>query len=212
MASLKVKQITSGPRNDYIKAVPSGTYFVGQDKEIEENFFDSYINFNWQADKYYYLAIPLQLPGVPLSVTPKLMTEGDDILTQTLRTIWLPGITGTHFLEMVISPDTSGYNQLVFTIAHMSTGYSEPLKLPEAKKIQLYTIENVIGGRSALSAITKIGIQGNAGMLTCINGEGIRIGPSQILQISKVGNFSFDFIGIMPRQGDTWLLDYQYME
>ena len=59
MASLKVKQITSGPRNDYIKAVPSGTYFVGQDKEIEENFFDSYINFNWQADKYYYLAIPL---------------------------------------------------------------------------------------------------------------------------------------------------------
>jgi len=77
--------------------------------------------------------------------------------------------------------------------------------------IQLFEIKNILTS-DILSNVTKIGIQGNSGMLTCINGEPIRIGPSQILEISKIGNFSFDFIGVLPRKNDTWFLDYQYIK
>lgn len=63
----------------------------------------------------------------------------------------------------------------------------------------------------------KIGIQGPMGMLMCINGEGIRIGPSGIYEIRN--GYDVFFLGVAPRTSedesgyygrDNFIIDYQY--
>ncbi len=68
------------------------------------------------------------------------------------------------------------------------------------------------------SPFNKIGIQGPSGMLFCINGEGIRIGPSGIYEIRN-SNYKIHFLGAIPqisidstgKKGyDSFIIDYQY--
>ena len=78
----------------------------------------------------------------------------------------------------------------------------------------VYEINNLIEN----GPWNKIGIQGPSGMLCCINGEGIRVGPSGIYQL-KNSNYNITFLGIIPHISsdiygnlsyDNFIIDYQY--
>ncbi len=68
--------------------------------------------------------------------------------------------------------------------------------------------------------LTKIGIQGPPGLLMCINGEAIRIGPSGIYEINN--GYKVTFLGFIVRESrqrkdrdgvpdyDYFIMDYQY--
>jgi hypothetical protein len=64
--------------------------------------------------------------------------------------------------------------------------------------------------------LTKIGIQGPPGMLMCINGEPIRIGPSGIYEIKN--GYKINFLSFIRKESyengaqqlDSFIVDYQY--
>ena len=80
----------------------------------------------------------------------------------------------------------------------------------------VYEIRNLIN--DSQKTWNKIGIQGPSGMLCCINGEGIRIGPSGIYEL-KNSNYNINFLSVIPRISsdiygnlgyDNFIIDYQY--
>lgn len=86
-------------------------------------------------------------------------------------------------------------------------------RIVQIASYQIYKLKNLIENIQA----QKIGIQGPTGMLMCINGEGIRIGPSGIYEIKN--GYKVKFLGIVRRQSqsltgsfgrDSFIIDYQY--
>lgn len=90
----------------------------------------------------------------------------------------------------------------------------------DSDRTQIYHIKNEISN----GPWTKLGIQGPPGMLMCINGEPIRIGPSGIYEIRN--GYKIYFLGfiiksydeIIDENGnkqicrDDFIVDYQYEE
>lgn len=83
---------------------------------------------------------------------------------------------------------------------------------------QIYKLNTVLTG-SVPSTLTKIGIQGPPGMLMCINGEPIRIGPSGIYEIKN--GYQINFLSFVQKvnnidnggqnlNNDSFIVDYQY--
>lgn len=81
---------------------------------------------------------------------------------------------------------------------------------------QIYDINNVLDTSSIPRVLTKIGIQGPPGMLMCINGEPIRIGPSGIYEIKN--GYKINFLSFIRKESyengaqqlDSFIVDYQY--
>ena len=77
---------------------------------------------------------------------------------------------------------------------------------------ELFQIQNILSSLNNISQLKKIGVQGPSGLLMCINGQEIRIGPSGIYQIKN--GYKINFIGfiITPEELSKtyFILDYQY--
>ena len=76
---------------------------------------------------------------------------------------------------------------------------------------EIYNVLTTIGQR----VLNKIGVQGPPGLLMCINGEDIRVGPSGIYEINN--GYQVTFIGFVIQESDQtldrrdyFILDYQY--
>lgn len=91
----------------------------------------------------------------------------------------------------------------------------------EISACQICKLNNILGNNSIPSPLTKIGIQGPPGMLMCINGEPIRIGPSGIYEIRN--GYKITFLSFIRKvydvtvegetlvvNPDTFIVDYQY--
>ena len=65
---------------------------------------------------------------------------------------------------------------------------------------------------TTISALLQIGVQGDPGLLMCINGEEIRIGRSGLYEI--LNGYKITFIGFIintePEDDRYFILDYQY--
>lgn len=96
-------------------------------------------------------------------------------------------------------------------------------RIIEISVCQIYKINNILGNNSIPSTLTKIGIQGPPGMLMCINGEPIRIGPSGIYEIKN--GYKITSLGFIKKvydvtvngeqlvvNPDIFIIDYQYEE
>lgn len=77
---------------------------------------------------------------------------------------------------------------------------------------EFFQIKNILDSLNGISQFKKIGIQGPSGLLMCINGEEIRIGPSGIYQIKN--GYKINFMGFIitseNSSDDYFILDYQY--
>ena len=93
----------------------------------------------------------------------------------------------------------------------------------EISACQICKLNNILGNNSIPSSLTKIGIQGPPGMLMCINGEPIRIGPSGIYEIRN--GYKITFLSFIKKvydvtvegetlvvNPDTFIVDYQYSD
>ena len=75
---------------------------------------------------------------------------------------------------------------------------------------ELYVINNLVEdmrqkATSPLSSITQLGVWGRPGLLMCINGEPVRVGPSGHYEQNAVTITSF---GVAPGENDFFTIDY----
>lgn len=161
-----------------------------------------------------------QIIAVTLSNQSELNTS-----TQNINTITIPpkdnSINETAILELVFSPNTS-YDQIMFTLQRTAYDYTienergtngRLIKIDENEIVtaQIYNVLKTLG----VNSLNKIGIQGPPGLLMCINGQDIRIGPNGIYEIKN--GYKITFIGFIIQESDDtadkkdyFILDYQY--
>ena len=219
-----------------------------RDDVIGRNFQDIVFSpVPFESGNYYYLKLVVKRISSRQDITIKLDNSGaTEDYTQYIDDFTVFGIDSTeedHFewayYETIIAPGTN-YNQIRLILTRTEADFEEKTTIIEnneekeyngriieldKQKSGIYQIKNLIekDGSSVnkifkTSTLTKFGIQGPSGMLMCINGEGIRIGPSGIYEIKD--GYSINFLSILPGtsyqndgsgySSDTFIIDYQY--
>lgn len=145
---------------------------------------------------------------------------------QILDTIVIPeqdnSINQTVILELVFSPNAS-YNRVVLTLQRTAYDYTISntegtggrLIEVDAEQVETAEIYNVLQVLQGVNYLRKIGVQGPPGLLMCINGQDIRIGPNGIYEIKN--QYKITSIGFIIKESDEtldkrdyFILDYQY--
>lgn len=124
-------------------------------------------------------------------------------------------------IEAVLSPN-GNYNVILLELERTAADDYSQLNDPRIVNIKeddyyikpindLLTSDFPLAGKS----LKQIGVQGPSGLLMCINGEGIRIGPSGLYEIKE--NYNISSIGFAVDPSDTgldgrnvFILDYLY--
>ena len=143
-------------------------------------------------------------------------------LSQTISTFTVPALDNTNnntaIIELVISPNSS-YNQIIFQLRRIADDFTITNEQGTIGRIiKISTSDTSIGQmRNILdtigqSPLTKIGMQGPSGLLFCINGQEIRIGPNGIYEIKNGYKITFIGCAILPNDvnNNYFILDYQY--
>ena len=180
--------------------------------------------------KNYYIRLGIARPeDYDQKITFSLKSQ---LNSQIIDSVVIPkkeladSINNTVIVELVFSPNAP-YDQLILSLQRISYDYTiqDPQDGSYGRKIaialdgnnreilKVTQINNVLPfiGRNELN---KIGIQGPPGLLMCINGQGIRIGPNGIYEIKN--NYIITFIGFVVENSnssnnrDYFILDYQY--
>lgn len=154
----------------------------------------------------------------------------DDKNIQVLDTITIPADDGsvnkTAIIELAFSPNAT-YNQIMLTLQRTASDYTiendlgtigRLIEIDETTTLvaSFFNILNILtDGDNAIQSLKKIGVQGPPGLLMCINGQNIRIGPSGIYEIKN--DYKITSIGFAIDKSDTtldkrnyFILDYQY--
>lgn len=202
------------------------TVDVDTDTSLGVTFKDQAIVLTGKSFEYginYYLKVGIKR-DIDYNQTIIINLQNDNA-TQTLETYTIPRASGTTnsvaIIELVISPNNS-YDKIVFTLQRNAQDYT--ITNPDGSSGRLLTIVqsdtkvatiNNILSILGINSLTKIGVQGPPGLLMCINGEDIRIGPSGIYEIKN--GYKVTFIGFIiqnsddtPDKKDYFILDYQY--
>lgn len=138
--------------------------------------------------------------------------------TQTVASFTIPPLDNTNnitaIIETIISPNDA-YNQIILQIVRqIPQDFQITNRIVNLvnEDIVLGTITNIVNIVGAQNGFIKIGVQGPSGLLMCINGEQIRIGPSGIYEIKN--GYTINFIGFVILSNDNnnnyFILDYQY--
>lgn len=151
---------------------------------------------------------------------------------QKIKSFYIPAkqeqeINGIAVINIVFSPIIN-YSHLVlrlsrtyedFLIVEQQQGqnkkrYGRTIEINE-EGCEFFQIENILSNNKLnnVSQFKKIGVQGPSGLLMCINGEEIRIGPSGIYQIKN--GYRINFMGFVITSSENtsdnyFILDYQY--
>lgn len=121
-------------------------------------------------------------------------------------------------VQIVFNPIVD-FDQLVLKLSRTASDYAKMNNDGSAGRIievdeegcKCYQIQNILDSLSGVNEFIKIGVQGPTGLLMCINGEEIRIGPSGLYEIKN--GYKVNFMGFVITeefQNDHFLLDYQY--
>ena len=163
------------------------------------------------------------------TITIKLSDANGD-MTQTLLTYTIPQLINendtnrTAIIETVFSPNST-YNKIVLELSRTSldlftsttingTIYNGRIISLNLNETAIYTLTNILTVNALNhTPLLKIGVQGHPGLLMCINGEEIRIGPSGIYEIKNGYEITFLGFAITPTdlESDSYfILDYTY--
>lgn len=158
-----------------------------------------------------------------INIILKNTTGGASDISQNITTVVVPPLDNTQntvaIIEVVLSPN-SAYDQILLQLRRSLTDITTTedfQKLMQAvveiypAKTQVGEIVNILN-QIGSNSLYKIGIQGPSGLLMCINGEEIRIGPNGIYEIKN--GYKITFIGFVILSEDSdnnyFILDYQY--
>lgn len=128
-----------------------------------------------------------------------------------------PEGTSFSYFELVFQPNAT-YDTIVFQLQRVSLDYNltntggTSGRIISVEIISLDKLINIIDflkeSYNGLEYLIKIGIQGPASLLMCINGEEIRIGKNQIYEIDNIG-YKITFLGIVTNN-NSFLIDFEY--
>ena len=247
--SLKIGQVLSSQiRNNPISEVADQTIdqIASRDDVIGKGFLDTYISGSFVSGKYYYLKLKVQRLSTNQTITIKL-DNGDttEDYSQYIDDFFVYSTDSETpqwaYYETIIAPGTN-YNQIRLVLTRITEDfkiYEDEDKnkgriiILDTTESKVYQIANLIQKNSnstnnlfKSSTLVKFGIQGPSGMLMCINGQGIRIGPSGIYEIKD--GYKINFLSILPKTSyqiisdnsgnqytasytsDVFVIDYQY--
>ena len=232
--------------NEYLSDVTYSIIDVPTTTDSEAiTFLDKAIAFgnNIQYGRNYYLRVKINQisnfngNNVPQQIEVTLETSNEaNNENQYIDSFVIPYMNKRQYsvFEIVISPNSS-FDLIRFTLQRNAADYLSPHsedqyygRTMEIEVEVFAEITNILGksytnnGRTITipDVLTKIGIQGPPGLLMCINGEGIRIGPGGIYEINS--GYKVNFIGYILRLSDQrkdregipdydyFIMDYQY--
>ena len=213
--------------------------------DVDKTFQEAYITAEnqFEAGKYYYIKVKIERNYSDQEITLKLEnnTQTEDSYSQFIdsfkinkkendedgkdfifyQTIFAPNITYSQIrflLERNVVDFYTSKNPYTgenFSNQQISAWKGRQVVITEC---QIYQMKNLLkGNKIANSSLIKIGIQGPPGLLMCINGEPIRIGPSGIFEIRNGYKVYFlSFVRGISLQSDgqygmdNFIIDYQY--
>ena len=189
-------------------------------------FEDKTISYNFTAEQNYYIKIKIKRIDSDQTITLRLAYKQDSATVDTYQfvdsyTIFTATTTEENQYAVIeaIVQSNSAYQQLNIILNRTSADFLIENQREGAigreiviTDYEIHQLRNLIDKKC-----TKIGVQGPPNMLMCINGEGIRIGPSGIYEIKN--GYIINFIGVVPKRSrdstgqlgrDNFLIDYQY--
>ena len=170
-----------------------------------------------QSGQNYFLKVGIERQSLRQRINIILKNNNSTTnRSQTITSFTIPPLDNTNnktaILETIISPN-SAYDQIILQLTReipqdfQTTNRIVNVTDDDTVFGVLTNIVNIVGVENGF---TKIGVQGPSGLLMCINGEEIRIGPSGIYEIKN--GYTVSFIGFAILSDDTnyFILDYQY--
>ena len=218
--------------NSYISQINKSdititTISVEQNTALDIDVRDTVLQLanNLEYNHNYFLRVGIQRTDLKQQVSIILKKSDSNDFSQIITTVTIPALDTTAntiaIVEAVLAPN-SNYDQIVLQLGRSLTDITTTedfIKLMQ-RTVTIYEPKLVLGEFiNVLSRMTpspsfliKMGIQGPAGLLMCINGEEIRIGPNGTYEIKNEYKINFIGFGILPSDADNnyFILDYQY--
>lgn len=204
--------------------------FQVQSQSLEMKFFDKAIQVSskMRYGQNYYIRLAINKDSsshqrITMQLRNSSVTNSD---IQTLQTYYIPKENSinekTTIIQFVISPNAT-YDQIILHLERKKQDFNKHQdddfygRVLNVRVESFGKITNLLGQVITPTVLTKIGVQGPPGLLMCINGQGIRIGPSGIYQINN--GYQVNFLGFIvlmsddtPDKRDFFILDYQYKQ
>lgn len=211
--------------------------------DSQKKFTDKAISIQgkFQPNTHYYIKIAIErkFPKLDQDLTLQLARKEDlQEITQYIDnfTVFAPEndskMSDYAFYETIITPNNT-YEQLEIILTRSVVDYYSDNNPETGTYWETETEREAYEGREITInpdlcqiatfnkvlnfPVNKIGIQGPPGLLMCINGEPIRIGPSGIYQIRN--GYKVDFLSFVKGKSqqsdgtygvDNFIIDYQY--
>ena len=235
--SFKIGQFREDMRNDYLtqitpfsskKILTTSSNTVGS---MKFNDFILFINEGFNYQKSYYISFYIPRSSLEQTFTISLgnVDDEDQISTeQYLKTFYIPAYQNNYqgnneninkriFFEIVFNSNIN-FNSIIIKLNRTFEDYQLLQEDGTIGRIfsienpQCYEIKNIISNLTGVTQIEKLGVQAKPGLLMCINGEEIRVGPSGIYEIKN--GYKVTFIGFVIKDtsatNNYFILDYQY--
>ena len=125
-----------------------------------------------------------------------------------------------RYFEVIFTPNAT-YNEILWDLQRTLLDYQlDDGRIMDINIIAFTKLINVISylkqNYSNMTYLTKIGIQGPPSLLTCINGEQIRIGKSGIYELNN-DLIKITYVGFIPKSStfssnetDYFIMDFEY--
>lgn len=157
-----------------------------------------------------------------LKLKNSLKTEDNEqIIEQYTVDSVMAGVDQWAYFEVIISPNAE-YDQIIWELQRINTDFNNSDNQSQKQQIgrimnieiqsyaQLVDIVTTLKNTyPKLKYLTKIGIQGPPALLTCINGEQIRLGRNGIYEINN--GIKITSISFVPKSSDDYfIMDFEY--
>lgn len=180
-----------------------------QKEKIQNNDgTQSYIN---ETQRTFTISLRNDTTGTEQFLKSITLPVEEEAKVANIELIFTPNIT---FSKIIIRMDR---NAIDFGLSYIEnnityTGRKFILGENEENNSEDFKIYSIINKKpESVKSFNKIGVQGPPGLLMCINGQEIRVGPSGIYETRN--GYKINFIGFIVKDNrDNFILDYQYQK
>lgn len=182
--------------------------------------------FNYQKNYYVKLEIKRTQYDQDFQITLQNIDQQEDNTVQKIKSFYIPAkqeqqqedVNNTVVVQLVFNPIVN-FSHLVirlsrtyedFLIINQDESIGRIIQIDE-ENCNFYQIINILTSLNNVQQFKKIGVQGPSGLLMCINGQEIRVGPNGIYQIKN--GYRVNFMGFIISENSSnnyFILDYQY--
>ena len=168
----------------------------------------SYVN---ETQRTFTISLGNDTTGTEQFLKSITLPVEEEAKVANIELIFTPNIT---FSKIIIRMDRNAIdfglsyieNNITYTGRKFILGENEE---SDSEDFKIYSIINK--KPESVKSFNKIGVQGPPGLLMCINGQEIRVGPSGIYETRN--GYKINFIGFIVKDNrDNFILDYQYQE